>query len=50
MPLTLKANCIKLELDMLMQLTKDRKQPFSSLMTIGVIPSINSDLLPKVLP
>ena len=45
-----KAKCIKLELDELMQISQTSKQPFSSPMTIGVIPTIGPYLLPKVLP
>ncbi|XQW86421.1 hydrogen peroxide-inducible genes activator [Thalassotalea piscium] len=45
-----KAKRIKLELDELMQLAKSNMQPFSSAMTIGVIPTIGPYLLPKVLP
>lgn len=45
-----KAKCIKLELDELMQISQTSKQPFSSPMIIGVIPTIGPYLLPKVLP
>ncbi|WP_281555888.1 hydrogen peroxide-inducible genes activator [Thalassomonas sp. RHCl1] len=45
-----KAKKIKLELDELLQVSQINKQPFSSPMTIGVIPTIGPYLLPKVLP
>lgn len=45
-----KAKKVKLELDDLLQLSQSNKQPFSSAMTIGVIPTIGPYLLPKVLP
>ena len=45
-----KAKRIKLELDELLQISQGNKQPFSSAMTIGVIPTIGPYLLPKVLP
>jgi len=45
-----KARNIKLEVDELVQLAKSNKQPFSTPMTIGVIPTIGPYLLPKVLP
>ena len=45
-----KAKKIKLELDELLQIPHANKQPFSSLMIIGVIPTIGPYLLPKVLP
>ena len=45
-----KAKKVKLELDELLQISHANKQPFSSPMTIGVIPTIGPYLLPKVLP
>ena len=45
-----KAKKVKVELDDLLQLAQSNKQPFSSAMTIGVIPTIGPYLLPKVLP
>lgn len=45
-----KAKRVKLELDELLQISKINKQPFSTAMTIGVIPTIGPYLLPKVLP
>ncbi len=45
-----KAKKIKLEIDELLQISKMNKQPFSSPMTLGVIPTIGPYLLPKVLP
>jgi LysR family hydrogen peroxide-inducible transcriptional activator len=45
-----KAKKIKLEVDELLQISKINKQPFSSPMTLGVIPTIGPYLLPKVLP
>lgn len=45
-----KAKKVKLELDELMQISQINKAPFSSAMTIGVIPTIGPYLLPKVLP
>ena len=45
-----KAKKIKLELDELLQISQSDKLPFSSPMTIGVIPTIGPYLLPKVLP
>ncbi|GAA6172246.1 hydrogen peroxide-inducible genes activator [Colwellia sp. KU-HH00111] len=46
----IKAQKIKLELEELMQISRANQQPFSSAMTIGVIPTIGPYLLPKVLP
>ena len=45
-----KAKKVKLELDELLQISQINKQPFSSAMIIGVIPTIGPYLLPKVLP
>jgi LysR family hydrogen peroxide-inducible transcriptional activator len=45
-----KAKRVKLEMDELMQISQVNKEPFSSPMTIGVIPTIGPYLLPKVLP
>jgi len=45
-----KAKKVKLELDELLQIPQINKQPFSSPMTLGVIPTIGPYLLPKVLP
>jgi len=45
-----KAKRVKLELDELMQISQINKEPFSSAMSIGVIPTIGPYLLPKVLP
>lgn len=45
-----KAKKVKLELDELLQIAQTNKQPFSSPMTLGVIPTIGPYLLPKVLP
>ena len=45
-----KAKRVKLELNELLQIAQTNKQPFSSPMTIGVIPTIGPYLLPKVLP
>ncbi|MCI2283270.1 LysR substrate-binding domain-containing protein [Colwellia sp. MSW7] len=45
-----KAKRIKLEVDELMQISQANQEPFSSPMTIGVIPTIGPYLLPKVLP
>lgn len=45
-----KAKRIRLEVDELMQISQANQQPFSSPMTIGVIPTIGPYLLPKVLP
>lgn len=45
-----KAKNIKFELNELMQISQSNKAPFSSPMTIGVIPTIGPYLLPKVLP
>ena len=45
-----KARNVKLELDELLQISQSYKQPFSSSMTIGAIPTIGPYLLPKVLP
>jgi len=45
-----KAKKIKLELDELLQISQMNKQPFTSPMAIGVIPTIGPYLLPKVLP
>mgnify|MGYP000044158667 FL=1 len=46
----IKAQKIKLELVAVMQISRANQQPFSSAMTIGVIPTIGPYLLPKVLP
>lgn len=45
-----KAKRVKLEVDELLQLASADQQPFSSSMSIGVIPTIGPYLLPKVLP
>lgn len=45
-----KAKKVKLELDELLQIAQSDKYPFSSPMSIGVIPTIGPYLLPKVLP
>ncbi len=45
-----KAKKVKLELDGLLHISQMNQQPFSSPMTIGVIPTIGPYLLPKVLP
>jgi LysR family hydrogen peroxide-inducible transcriptional activator len=45
-----KAKKVKLELDELLQISQSNKKPFSSAMSIGVIPTIGPYLLPKVLP
>ena len=45
-----KAKKVKLELDELLQISQSDKQPFSSPMSVGVIPTIGPYLLPKVLP
>ena len=45
-----KAKKIKLEVEELLQISKMHKQPFSSQMTLGIIPTIGPYLLPKVLP
>jgi LysR family hydrogen peroxide-inducible transcriptional activator len=45
-----KAKKVKLELDELLQISQSDNLPFSSPMTIGVIPTIGPYLLPKVLP
>jgi len=45
-----KAKRVKLEVDELLQVSQINKQPFSSAMTLGVIPTIGPYLLPKVLP
>ncbi len=45
-----KAKRVKLELDELLQISQSDNLPFSSPMTIGVIPTIGPYLLPKVLP
>ncbi len=45
-----KAKKVKLEMDELLQLSRNNKQPFTSQMTLGVIPTIGPYLLPKVLP
>lgn len=45
-----KAKSVKLEVDELLQISQVNKQPFSTSMTIGVIPTIGPYLLPKVLP
>jgi LysR family hydrogen peroxide-inducible transcriptional activator len=45
-----RAKRVKLELDELLQISQANKQPFTSSMTIGVIPTIGPYLLPKVLP
>ena len=45
-----KAKKVKLELDELLQISQCDKQPFSSPMSVGVIPTIGPYLLPKVLP
>ncbi len=45
-----KAKKLKLELDELLQISQANKQPLSSPMSIGVIPTIGPYLLPKVLP
>jgi len=45
-----KAKKIKLEVDELLQISKMNQQPFSSPMSLGVIPTIGPYLLPKVLP
>lgn len=45
-----KAKNIKIELDELLQLAQNNKQPFVNAMSIGVIPTIGPYLLPKVLP
>nr|QXF14448.1 hydrogen peroxide-inducible genes activator [uncultured bacterium] len=45
-----KAKQIKLSVDELTQITQANKQPLSTAMTIGVIPTIGPYLLPKVLP
>ena len=45
-----KAKKVKLELDELLQISQSNKQPFSSPMSVGVIPTIGPYLLPKVLP
>ncbi|MCF2949973.1 LysR substrate-binding domain-containing protein [Paraglaciecola aquimarina] len=49
-PILEKAKKVKLEYDELLQLSRSNKQPFSSPMTIGIIPTIGPYLLPKVLP
>ena len=45
-----KAKKINLEVEELLQISKINEEPFSSPMTLGVIPTIGSYLLPKVLP
>lgn len=45
-----KAKRVKAELDELLQVTQLDKTPFSTPMTLGVIPTIGPYLLPKVLP
>ena len=45
-----KAKKVELELDELMQVSQITKEPFTTAMTIGVIPTIGPYLLPKVLP
>lgn len=45
-----KAQLIKLQVDDLYQLAQAQREPLSSPMTIGVIPTIGPYLLPKVLP
>lgn len=45
-----KAKQVKLALDELLQISQVNKQPFSTPMTIGVIPTVGPYLLPKVLP
>lgn len=45
-----KAKMVKLELNELLQIVQTNCAPFSTLMTIGVIPTIGPYLLPKVLP
>lgn len=45
-----KAKKVKLELNELIQLSKNNKPPLSTPMSIGVIPTIGPYLLPKVLP
>lgn len=45
-----KAKRVKLELDELLQIAQVNKVPFSTPMTLGVIPTIGPYLLPKVLP
>lgn len=45
-----KAKRVKLEVSELLQVSQNHKSPFSTPMTIGVIPSIGPYLLPKVLP
>jgi LysR family hydrogen peroxide-inducible transcriptional activator len=45
-----KAKSVMMELNELMQIAQGNKTPFSSAMTIGVIPTIGPYLLPKVLP
>lgn len=45
-----KAKRIKVELDELLQIAELGKQPFTTPLTIGVIPTIGPYLLPKVLP
>ncbi|MBL4911235.1 MAG: LysR family transcriptional regulator [Alteromonadaceae bacterium] len=45
-----KARKVKLDLDELLQISQANKSPFSTPMSIGVIPTIGPYLLPKVLP
>lgn len=45
-----KAKCVKFELDQLMQVAQLDQTPFTTPMSIGVIPTIGPYLLPKVLP
>ncbi|MGL1957714.1 MAG: LysR substrate-binding domain-containing protein [Colwellia sp.] len=45
-----KAKKVKQEVDDLLQVSKINQQPFTTPMTLGVIPSIGPYLLPKVLP
>ncbi|OUR62996.1 LysR family transcriptional regulator [Colwellia sp. 39_35_sub15_T18] len=44
------AKRVKVELDQLMQISQRDKAPFSTSMSIGVIPTVGPYLLPKVLP
>lgn len=45
-----KARKVKLDVDELLQVSQSYKEPLSSPMTIGIIPTIGPYLLPKVLP
>lgn len=45
-----KAKNVKLEVDEILQISHTSSQPFSTAMTLGVIPTIGPYLLPKVLP